>query len=34
MPDDAALSIETGLEITVLEDTPVPFFCCRRSHCS
>ena len=27
MPDDAALSIEIGCEVIVLEDTPVPFFC-------
>jgi hypothetical protein len=27
MPDDAALSIETGREVIVLEDMPVPFFC-------
>jgi hypothetical protein len=26
MPDDAALSIETGREVIVLEGTPVPFF--------
>src|SRR5262249_57119347 len=26
MPDDAARSIETGREVIVLEDTPVPLF--------
>jgi hypothetical protein len=26
MPGDAVLSIETGREVVVLEDTPVPFF--------
>jgi hypothetical protein len=27
LPDDAALSIETGREVIVLEGTLVPFFC-------